>query len=653
MTQYQTDLVDGLDIFEQGIDPSTHKFSNWNDQIAEQYVFDPKQNFFEILVPTNDTVKYKFLLEKLLMNGRNCLVMGETGVGKSVITKNFLMNAPENLQSAFINFSGKTTTTNLVDAVEGNLDKLRKTLLQPKAGKKMVFFIDDVNMPQLDRYGSQPPCELLRQIIDQGGYYDVDKLFFKFIRETKFVSACAPPSGGRNPVTPRLFRHFNMLWVPDLSSMSMKQIFSQILKGYLSQKEDGTLASLADLIIKAAVDIYQNVINDFLPTPTKCHYTFNLRDLSKVVQGMLMCELQDITDKEYLVKLYICETYRVFRDRLIDEKDRKKFSEDSHEVLENYLGLEWELADFENVIFGDFGDDSEGRYSMLGSTQDLMGRLNLLLTSYNSLNTPMNLVFFTDCIQHLARIARILRQQRGNAMLVGVGGSGRRSMAMFAASFSRMTTFQIEITKNYMEKDWHENIRDLLRMCALEEQTVQFLFSDTQIVYESFLEDINNLLNSGEIPNLFLPEERVQINDELSDRAKAAGVPQTREAIYAYFVQMCRERMHIVLAFSPVGSSFRDRCRQFPSIINCATIDWYNAWPEDALYSVAYSKYEEAADSLDIRDDLDVLSKCSVELHMTTRKETGNFLEELRRNNYVTPTSYLALVKVFMNELQN
>ena len=376
VTQYQTDFDTTVDCYEQGIDPEAHKFSSWSEQITEQFVFDPKQSFFDILVPTNDTVKYKFLLQRLLMNGRNALVMGETGVGKSVITKNFLMNAPENLQYAFINFSGKTTTTNLVDAIEGNLDKLRKTLLQPKAGKKMVFFIDDVNMPQLDRYGSQPPCELLRQVIDQGGYYDVDKLFFKFIRETKFVSACAPPSGGRNPVTPRLFRHFNMLWVPDLSSQSMKQIFSQILKGYLALKEDGTLASLADLIIKAAVTIYQNVINDFLPTPTKCHYTFNLRDLSKVVQGMLMCSLEDITDKEYLVKLYICETYRVFRDRLTTQEDREKFSTDSHEVLEEFLDLNWELPDFENVIFGDFEHQGENRYMKLGSTQELIPRLN-------------------------------------------------------------------------------------------------------------------------------------------------------------------------------------------------------------------------------------------------------------------------------------
>jgi dynein heavy chain len=83
----------------------------------------------------------------LLNAGANVLLMGETGVGKSVIIKDFLMNAPENLMSAFVNFSGKTSTKNMTDSVEGNLDAIRKNKLQPKAGKKMVFFVDDVNMP--------------------------------------------------------------------------------------------------------------------------------------------------------------------------------------------------------------------------------------------------------------------------------------------------------------------------------------------------------------------------------------------------------------------------------------------------------------------------------------------------------------------------
>jgi len=104
-------------------------------------------SYFEILVPTSDTVKYKCLLHTLLDGGRNVLITGETGVGKSVVVKDFLATAPEHIVSACVNFSGKTSTKNLQDAFEGNLEAKRKTLLGPPGGKKMVFFIDDVNMP--------------------------------------------------------------------------------------------------------------------------------------------------------------------------------------------------------------------------------------------------------------------------------------------------------------------------------------------------------------------------------------------------------------------------------------------------------------------------------------------------------------------------
>jgi len=81
----------------------------------------------------------------------------------------------------------------------------------------------------------------------------------------------------------------------------------------------------------------------------------------------------------------------------------------------------------------------------------------------------------------------------------------------------------------------------------------------------------------------------------------------SRDLIYAYFVQVCRENLHIVLAFSPVGDQFRNRCRQFPSIINCCTIDWYNPWPSEALYSVAHRQYSAQEAQLGIAEHLDAL----------------------------------------------
>jgi len=134
-----------------------------------------------------------------------------------------------------------------------------------------------------------------------------------------------------------------------------------------------------------------------LPTPAKSHYTFNLRDLSKVVQGILMVSLQDLEEKNQLVMLWIHETFRVFRDRLIDQADRDKYSKLAHDRLENYLDMEWNLEDFEKVLFGDF-ESAERHYLKLSDTNTLIPRLEEYLTLYNADNSQMNLVFFEDCI---------------------------------------------------------------------------------------------------------------------------------------------------------------------------------------------------------------------------------------------------------------
>jgi len=116
-------------------------------------------------------------------------------------------------------------------------------------------------------------------------------------------------------------------------------------------------------------------------------------------------------------------------------------------------------------------------------------------------------------------------------------------------------------------------------------------------------------------------------------------------------VQICRENLHVVLAFSPVGDQFRNRCRQFPSIINCCTIDWYNPWPAEALYSVAHRQYSADEARLGISEHLDTLCAASVEIHVSVSAASADFFSELRRRNYTTPTSYLDLVKTYKEML--
>lgn len=118
-------------------------------------------------------------------------------------------------------------------------------------------------------------------------------------------------------------------------------------------------------------------------------------------------------------------------------------------------------------------------------------------------------------------------------------------------------------------------------------EPVTFLLADTQIVNEGFVEDVNNLLNSGEVPGLHTADEKDRVMATIRDYVLALGLPLTKEQLYTSFINRSRENLHVVLCMSPIGDAFRGRCRQFPSLINCCTIDWFNEWPEEALLSVS------------------------------------------------------------------
>ena len=649
------------DVYGCVVHQASASFRGW-DSLMEPFAFDAKQPYCSILVPTEDTTRFAHLLGLLMGGGHNVLFSAMTGVGKSVIMQGFLdaQSRTHAYVSYTVNFSAQTKPANLKDVLETKLERKRKTLLGPPSGKKMLLFVDDVNMPALETYGAQPPNELLRQAIDQGGFYDTEKLFFKAVKDVVFCAACAPPGGGRNELHPRLAQHFALLWLPNLSGPSMSRIFTSILSGFLDGALPG-LANAAPAIVEASVDIYRAVEEAMLPTPSKSHYTFNLRDLSKVFQGVLMVEPGAVADRDALLRLWCHEEFRVFRDRLIDKDDRDTFNEVVRSVLHRHLGADWEAESFADVVFGDFLTRENKKYKEIEDASALGELLQEYLEEYNvSFSSQMQLVFFHDATMHVTRICRVLRQPRGNALLVGVGGSGRQSLTRLASFMAGHKCRSIEITRGYGPSEFHDDLKGLLMAAGCRCEPTVFLLSDTQIVSESFLEDVNNILNSGEVPNLYAADEVERIVSAVRPLAKAAGKLETRDAILQHYVQLVRENLHLVICMSPIGSSFRTRLLMFPSLISCTTIDWYNAWPEEALHSVARRFLNEAAqqsaqggrtDPLGIAEHLDPLCRMAVRLHRNVEVETVRYLQQLGRYNYTTPTSYLELIKLYLDQL--
>lgn len=144
-----------------------------------------------------------------------------------------------------------------------------------------------------------------------------------------------------------------------------------------------------------------------------------------------------------------------------------------------------------------------------------------------------------------------------------------------------------------------------------------------------------------------------QIINAVRPIAKAAGRPETRAGIFAEYITQVREHLHIVLAMSPIGASFRNRCRMFPALVNCCTIDWFSAWPQDALNSVARSFLQdgEGGSGMGLGEMVEPLCKLAVAIHQGVERSSVRYLVEQKRYNYTTPTSYLELLRLYSSML--
>ena len=610
--------------------------------------------FNDIFVQTADSVQAGYITDILVCHGFNVLMCGNTGVGKTTLVRQRLLDGLDHdvYQNIFLNFSAQTSARVSQNIIDSQLDKRRKGIFGPPYGKKCVIMVDDLNMPALQTYGDQPPIELLRQWMDHDGWYDLKECTFRTLVDIHFVAAMGPPGGGRNPVTPRYLRHFNITWMTDYAAKSLEMIFVTVYN-YFFGAFPGEIKSLCNTVVQSTIQIYNTISQELLPTPSKSHYTFNLRDLSKVFQGMTQATQKSVVEPKDLICLWCHEMLRVFSDRLIEKADTDWFHGQLVTQLTEGFKKEWRTVtgtEDERLIFGDFMQESATDYLQLADMDALTNKMTTMLEDYNAISkTPMELVLFPFAIEHVCRVLRVIKQPFGNALLAGVGGSGRQSLTALAAHVAQFEVFRIELSKNYDMSVWREDLKRLLRMAGETNTSTVFLFTDTQVKDEAMVEDINNILNAGEVPNLFPSDEKSQIAETLGGMAKDLGWSDTTPSgMERLFVQQCRTNLHVVLCMSPIGDAFRTRLRKFPSLINCCTIDWFTAWPKDALLTVAESFIRDI--QLEDAVRASILEMCSY-FQSSVAELSKAYYNEQRRHNYVTPTSYLELLGAFRSLL--
>ncbi|XP_068269716.1 LOW QUALITY PROTEIN: dynein axonemal heavy chain 17 [Nyctibius grandis] len=638
-------------IFDYYIDPETKKFTLWTGKVPK-FELDPDVPLQASVVHTAETIRLRYFMDLLVEKQRPVMLVGNAGTGKSVLMRDKLeaFGTDEYLvQSVPFNFY--TTSAMLQAVLEKPLEKKSGRNYGPPGTKRLIYFIDDINMPEVDKYGTVAPHTLIRQHMDHGHWYDRSKLTLKDIHNCQYV-ACMNPTAGSFTIDPRLQRHFCVFALSFPGQEALQSVYSTILDQHLAlHRMPPAVQRLQPQLVAAALALHQKVSSTFLPTAIKFHYLFNLRDLSNIFQGLLFSTPECLKSPVDLVRLWLHEAERVYGDKLVDEGDQKGFGKilvDTCKKFFNELGEDLVFA--KPNIYCHFAQGvGEPKYLPVPSWPALNKLLGEALDSYNEVNAAMNLVLFEDAVSHVCRISRILESPRGNALLVGVGGSGKQSLARLAAFISNLSVFQITLRKGYGVPDLRADLASQYIQVAVKNVPTVFLMTDSQVAEESFLVLINDFLASGEVPGLFQDDELETVISAMRPHVKFLGLPDTRESCWKFFIEKVRRQLKVILCFSPVGSTLRVRARRFPAVVNCTAIDWFHEWPEDALVSVSSRFLEETGD---IEPEVKVsISHFMSHVHMSVKEMSKTYLAVERRYNYTTPKTFLEQIKLYQNLL--
>ncbi|KAK7469847.1 hypothetical protein BaRGS_00036125 [Batillaria attramentaria] len=525
-------------------------WTHWNDRVVEYtYPSDHEPEYTTILVPNVDNVRTEFLIKTIAKQGKAVLLIGEQGTAKTVMITNYMDSFNSEYRvSQSMNFSSATTPLLFQRTVESYVDKRVGSTYGPPAGKTMTIFVDDINMPIVNEWGDQVANEIVRQLMENGGFYSLEKPGdFTTIVDVQFLGAMIQPGGGRNDIPQRLKRQFVIYNCTLPSNTSIDKIFSIIGCGYFCTERGFTdsVQKLIKRLVPLTRKFWQLTKIKMLPTPAKFHYIFNLRDLSRIWQGMVTTISSVVAAENIVIALWKHECCRVIADRFVSYEDQHWFTRTMFRVVGEDLGDEdaAEPTGEEGEEEADF--EVPRVYEPIPSYEDLEERLRMFMGMYNeqARGGKMDLVFFKDAMVHLVKISRIISTPRGHALLVGVGGSGKQSLTRLSSAIYGYGTFQITLTRSYNVNNLLDDLKFLYRTAGGDGHGITFIFTDNEVKDEGFLEYLNNMLSSGVVANLFPRDEMDEILGNLAPPMKKEFPkrPPTMENLKEYYLYRTRK----------------------------------------------------------------------------------------------------------------
>ncbi|ESP05087.1 hypothetical protein LOTGIDRAFT_151884 [Lottia gigantea] len=564
----------------------TGEWVTWQSKVPQVEVETHKVASPDVVIPTIDTVRHESLLYTWLAEHKPLLLCGPPGSGKTMTLFSALRALPD-MEVVGLNFSSATTPELLLKTFDHYCEYRRTPngmVLSPvQLNKWLVLFCDEINLPDMDKYGTQRVISFLRQMMEHGGFYrPSDQMWIKFER-MQFVGACNPPTDpGRKPLSHRFLRHVPVVYVDYPGETSLKQIYGTFNRAMLRLVP--SLKPYADPLTNAMVQFYllsqERFTQDMQP-----HYVYSPRELTRWVRGI--CEylrpLENLS-VDGLVRIWAHEALRLFQDRLIEDEERFWTDKNIDQVAtQHFPNINRDEALARPVLFSKW----LSKDYMPVNREDLREYTKARLKVFYEEELDVPLVLFDEVLDHVLRIDRIFRQPQGHLLLIGVSGAGKTTLSRFVAWMNGLSVFQVKVHNKYTDLEFDEDLRTVLRRSGCKGEKICFILDESNVLDSGFLERMNTLLANGEVPGLFEGDEYSTLMTQCKEGAQREGLMlDSSEELYKWFTQQVMRNLHVVFTMNPSSEGLKDRASTSPALFNRCVLNWFGDWSNGALFQV-------------------------------------------------------------------
>lgn len=677
MAHSNADIPKGAKLIDVHVQVSDGAWVEWASAVPKTEIESYKVTASDVVITTIDTLRHVDVLKAWLGSHKPLILCGPPGSGKTMTLTSVLESMPEFVLAA-LNFSSNTTPDlihktfaqycEVVDSPDG-------LIMQPKRqtyreSQWLVIFCDEINLPELDEYGTQRVIMFLRQLTEQGGFWNIDCKWVS-LRRIQFVGACNPPTdAGRIAMSSRFLRHVPLLLVDYPAEASLKQIYRCFNHALL--KLHPNLRSATEPLNEAMVEFYLKNQMKFTPDVAP-QYVYSPRELSRWVRAMYEAmEPLEAMSMDELVRLWAHEALRLFQDRLITDEEKEWCDTQLIEIAsKHFSSVNIQACLQKPMLYSNWIKKTYQSTDRSALRDFVAARLRVFYEE--ELDVP--LVIFDDVLEHVLRIDNVLRHPMGHLLLVGESGVGKTVLSRFVSWMNGLSVFQVKANHRYTLEQFDDDLRGLLKRVGIEGEKICFIFDESNVLSSAFLERMNALLASGEVPGLFEGDERNQLISACKESYshKEGLIMDSEDEIWRRFTKLIQRNLHVVFTMNPASSDFDGRCTTSPALFNRCVVDWFGTWSQMALAQVGHeftlqldtgytgykapSNHGARPEVLEMVANLlgskepnmrDAVVAALVIIHNSVKQLTLKMAKSSGRQHFLSPRDYLDLIRKFV-----